>query len=103
MSTETGLSFTGRVRSAKYAMRGIWIMIGTQHNAWIHAAATVAMVSAGVVCKLTVSELLDHPGHHLGSVRLRRSTLRSSSYSTRPRRTSIQWPARPRMWRQAQC
>lgn len=39
--------FTGRIRSFKYAFRGIGTMILSQHNAWIHAAATVVVVAAG--------------------------------------------------------
>lgn len=39
--------FTGRIRSFKYAFRGIGTMIRTQHNAWIHAIATAAVVLAG--------------------------------------------------------
>mgnify|MGYP000077962059 CR=1 FL=1 len=34
----------GRIRSFKYALRGIGVMLVSQHNAWIHALAT------GVVC-----------------------------------------------------
>jgi len=39
--------FTGRIRSFKYAIHGVGIMIRTQHNAWIHAAATCAVMVAG--------------------------------------------------------
>jgi diacylglycerol kinase (ATP) len=41
------LTFTGRVRSLKCAFKGIWVMISSQHNAWIHAAATIVVVAAG--------------------------------------------------------
>jgi diacylglycerol kinase (ATP) len=40
--------FTGRIRSFKYAFRGIGTMIRSQHNAWIHAVATLAVVFAGL-------------------------------------------------------
>ena len=36
-----------RVRSFRHALRGIWLTLSTQHNAWIHAAATLAAVGAG--------------------------------------------------------
>ena len=49
MSAPSGLTFTGRIRSVKFAVRGIRTMLATQHNAWIHAAATVAVVAAGAV------------------------------------------------------
>ncbi len=45
-------NLTGRVRSFRHAFRGIWTMIQSQHNAWIHAAATVAVVLAGVSWKI---------------------------------------------------
>lgn len=39
--------FTGRIRSFYHAIRGVLRMIRCQHNAWIHAAATLAVVGAG--------------------------------------------------------
>jgi diacylglycerol kinase (ATP) len=39
--------FTGRIRSFKYAFVGMWTMLKSQHNAWFHACATVAVVGAG--------------------------------------------------------
>ena len=41
--------FTGRIRSVKYAFRGIGTMVHSQHNAWIHAIATVAVILAGLL------------------------------------------------------
>jgi len=46
------LTFTGRIRSLKCAFKGIWVMIASQHNAWIHAAATIAVVLAGLAFHL---------------------------------------------------
>jgi diacylglycerol kinase (ATP) len=43
---QRSFTFTGRLRSVRWALRGIAIMLATQHNAWIHAVATV------VVCAL---------------------------------------------------
>lgn len=40
--------FTGRIRSFRYAIAGILRMMRCQHNAWIHAAATIAVVLLGV-------------------------------------------------------
>lgn len=42
------LTFDGRVRSFSYAIRGVAVMLRTQQNAWIHAAATVAVLAAGL-------------------------------------------------------
>ncbi|PYJ10062.1 MAG: diacylglycerol kinase [Verrucomicrobia bacterium] len=39
--------FTGRIRSFRHAFMGIWRMIQCQHNAWIHAAATLCVLTAG--------------------------------------------------------
>ncbi len=35
----------GRLRSFRWAFRGIGLMLATQHNAWIHAAATLLVVA----------------------------------------------------------
>jgi diacylglycerol kinase (ATP) len=40
-------SITGRLRSIVYAVRGVFLMLATQHSAWLHALATTATVSAG--------------------------------------------------------
>lgn len=40
----------------RYAFIGIWIMISSQHNAWIHALATFAAVLAGIYFGLTKAE-----------------------------------------------
>jgi diacylglycerol kinase (ATP) len=36
-----------RLRSFTFAWRGIALMLGSQHNAWIHAVATCLVVVAG--------------------------------------------------------
>lgn len=45
--------FTGRIRSIKFAAVGIWTMLKSQHNAWIHACATVAVVIVGLLFGLS--------------------------------------------------
>jgi diacylglycerol kinase (ATP) len=45
--------FTGRIRSFHYAIRGILRMIHCQHNAWIHAAATLIVLAAGFFLHLS--------------------------------------------------
>ena len=47
--------WAARARSFGYAFRGIVTLLATQHNAWIHAAATVVVVGLGVA--LGVSRL----------------------------------------------
>jgi diacylglycerol kinase (ATP) len=46
-------STAARLRSFVYAGRGIRTMIASQHNAWIHAAATVAAVGLGVALDIS--------------------------------------------------
>jgi diacylglycerol kinase (ATP) len=45
-------TFTGRLRSVRFAILGIRLMLGSQHNAWVHLAATVAVVAAGFALRL---------------------------------------------------
>ena len=49
-------SFTGRVRSVGFALEGIATMLASQHNAWLHAAATVMVVSAGAALRIDRTE-----------------------------------------------
>jgi diacylglycerol kinase (ATP) len=46
-------SFTGRIRSITHAVRGIVEMLKSQHNAWLHAAATIAVTVTGFVVGIT--------------------------------------------------
>ena len=55
-SSTTGtrpFAFTGRVRSFRYAVAGIWRMIHCQHNAWIHAVVTVLVIAAGLLLQVS--------------------------------------------------
>ena len=56
MSDISQLTFTGRIRSLKCAFNGIKVMIASQQNAWIHAAATIIVVIFGIHFGLTKSE-----------------------------------------------
>jgi len=53
---ESSLTFTGRLRSLRYALRGIAVMLRSQHNAWLHAAATVAVITLGLELGLSSPE-----------------------------------------------
>ena len=48
--------FSGRIRSFKYAFRGIFHLLRSQHNAWIHAFATILVVLAGFYFQLAAAE-----------------------------------------------
>lgn len=50
------LTFTGRVRSLRCALTGVRVMLASQHNAWIHAAATVVVVGVGLYFRVTRAE-----------------------------------------------
>lgn len=54
-SGTSGRAFSpaSRLRSFVYAGRGIGTMIVSQHNAWIHAAATLAVVGLGLALGVT--------------------------------------------------
>jgi diacylglycerol kinase len=40
-------SFKNRALSFRHAISGIWIVVRTQPNAWIHLVATVGVIGAG--------------------------------------------------------
>ncbi len=42
-----GFSVAARVRSFGHALRGIAVMLASQHNAWIHGLATIAVCGLG--------------------------------------------------------
>lgn len=48
--------FTGRIRSFRHAVVGILRMIRCQHNAWIHAAATVIVLAAAFLLQVSAAE-----------------------------------------------
>lgn len=50
------ITVSGRVKSFRYAFVGIWTMISSQHNAWIHAAATFFVIITGAYFGLTKAE-----------------------------------------------
>jgi diacylglycerol kinase (ATP) len=50
------LSFTGRLRSVRFALQGVATMLRSQHNAWVHAAATAVVVALGIACRLPTAE-----------------------------------------------
>jgi diacylglycerol kinase (ATP) len=49
-------SLEGRARSFRPALRGLARLLCTQHNAWIHAAATLAVAGAGLLAGLSRGE-----------------------------------------------
>ncbi len=49
-------SLADRARSFRYAAKGIAFMLRTQHNAWVHLAATLAVALAGAWLKLSAAD-----------------------------------------------
>jgi diacylglycerol kinase (ATP) len=48
--------FTGRIRSLRHAIRGILRMVRCQHNAWIHAPATIVVLAAAVLLRISAAD-----------------------------------------------
>ena len=46
----------GRLRSFRFALAGIAVMLRTQHNAWLHLAATVVVVATAIVLKIDAED-----------------------------------------------
>ncbi len=51
-------SIRQRLHSFRYALAGLRTLLQTQHNAWLHAVATVLVIGAGTFFGLTASEWL---------------------------------------------
>jgi diacylglycerol kinase (ATP) len=54
--TDRTLTFSGRIRSIRCALAGIRVMVMSQQNAWLHAAATILVVIAGLLARLNGAE-----------------------------------------------
>lgn len=46
-------SIAARLKSFAYAIEGFAFMLRTQHNAWLHLAATAAVVAAGFALRIS--------------------------------------------------
>jgi diacylglycerol kinase (ATP) len=49
-------TFSGRLRSFRFALRGVRLMLVSHHNAWVHLGATVVVIAAGVVMRISRPE-----------------------------------------------
>lgn len=56
MSTENQSEIYNRAKSFQYAFDGWWFVLRTQHNAWIHAVITVAVVVVGLWLRLPLRD-----------------------------------------------
>lgn len=50
------LTLSARLKSFAYAIAGIVFMLKTQHNAWLHGMATIAVIALAVYCDVTASD-----------------------------------------------
>lgn len=51
-------TFSARIKSIKHALEGIMFVLRTQHNAWIHAIASLLVMALGIFLTLTTTEWL---------------------------------------------
>lgn len=58
MAKVDGFSVRARIRSFVYALRGLRTMLVSQHNAWLHGAATLAVIASGFVAGIDRYEWL---------------------------------------------
>ena len=49
-------SVIARIRSFRHALAGLWLMLSTQHNAWVHLAATLLVCGAGLALKVSATD-----------------------------------------------
>src|SRR5271154_3177798 len=50
------MSLGKRIKSFRHAVRGIFLVVRTQPNAWIHLVATIGVIGAGLCFPLTHGE-----------------------------------------------
>ena len=54
--SDPAFSILGRLRSFRHAFAGIAFMLRTQHNAWLHLAATIAVCVLGFALKISAGD-----------------------------------------------
>ena len=54
--SDNGFSLTARLRSFRYAFAGVAFMLRTQHNAWLHLAASGLVVGAAVLLRVSAGD-----------------------------------------------
>lgn len=58
MKKKESFSWTKRIQSFSHAVRGLIDMISIEHNAWIHALATVVVIGLSCWFRITTVEFL---------------------------------------------
>jgi diacylglycerol kinase (ATP) len=49
-------TIAARVKSFRYAFAGLWLMLRTQHNAWIHLSATITVIALGFALEVRAAD-----------------------------------------------
>ena len=54
----SGKSFSviARIKSFRYALAGLWLMLRTQHNAWVHLAASLLVCTLAVLLRVSAAD-----------------------------------------------
>jgi diacylglycerol kinase (ATP) len=52
IQTRPPFTFTGRLRSVRFAVAGIRTMIASQHNAWLHAGCAAVVITAAAIFRV---------------------------------------------------
>lgn len=47
---------SSRMRSFRFAFAGLWTMLKSQHNAWIHACLSIIVIATGLFLRLNAGE-----------------------------------------------
>ncbi len=55
-NTPDRFTIIARARSFKYALDGICFLMRTQHNAWLHFAATILVIGAGLILGISLND-----------------------------------------------
>lgn len=56
VSVPQRLTLAARLKSFAYAIQGIVFMLKTQHNAWLHGVATIAVITLALYCDVSASD-----------------------------------------------
>ena len=58
MNKDTKFSMHSRLKSFTYAFQGIIHFFRTEHNAWIHMTATIAVIIMAIIVRVTSGETI---------------------------------------------
>ncbi len=56
MKSRESFTFSGRIRSIRHALEGVFLVLKDQQNAWIHFAATGLVIIAGLFFGITSAQ-----------------------------------------------